>query len=241
MSVTKNDIVQQLKKEVLALQGGSRTFHKHVTGSLGLMAKSFPNYAFPTGTVHECISYSREAAAATNGFIASVLRLARLQTKPCLWVSCRRTVFPPALNTFDISAERIIFIDAQRQKDALWIIEEALKCKAVSAVIGEIQELSFTESRRLQLAVENSQVTGFIHRHRPRSENTVACTTRWKIESLPSHIANDMPGIGYPRWNVRLLKVRNGKPGAWHIEWSGERFNYIAPQAIPAIQTSKTA
>ena len=36
----------------------------------------------------------------------------------------------------------------------LWVIEEALKCEGLAAVIGEIKELSFTQSRRLQLAVE---------------------------------------------------------------------------------------
>ncbi len=28
-----------------------------------------------------------------------------------------------------------------------------------------------------------------------------------------------MPGVGAPRWKVELLKVRNGLPGAWIVEW----------------------
>ncbi len=120
-------------------------------------------------------------------------------------------------------------------------MEEALKCKGLSAVIGEIQELSFTASRRLQLAVEQSQVTGFILRRNPRSINTTACVTRWQITSVPSELAEDMPGVGFPRWNVELLKVRNGTPGRWQIEFAAGRFRHIPKiAAMPFIQKKKT-
>jgi protein ImuA len=136
-------------------------------------------------------------------------------------------VFPPALKVFGIEPQRIIFIDVNRPKEALWAVEEALKCEALAAVVGELSELSFTESRRLQLAVEQSKVTGFIHRYNPRSENTVACVTRWKIKPAPSSEEEGLPGLGFPRWNVELLKVRNGRPGSWQIEWSAGSFKQV--------------
>jgi protein ImuA len=36
-----------------------------------------------------------------------------------------------------------------------------------------------------------------------------------------------MPGVGFPRWNVELLKVRNGQPGNWQVEWMDGRFNPV--------------
>ena len=120
-------------------------------------------------------------------------------------------------------------------------MEEALKCKGLSAVIGEMQDLSFTASRRLQLAVEQSQVTGFVLRKNPRSLNTSACLARWKITSLPSELPGEMPGVGFPRWNVELLKVRNGRPGNWQIEFAAGRFRYISKiAAIHPQQQKKT-
>jgi protein ImuA len=92
-------------------------------------------------------------------------------------------------------------------------MKEALKCNGLSAMIGEMPELSFTTSKCLQLAVIQSQVTGFILRNNPRSTNTTTCVTRWEITSLPNEPADNMPGLGSPRWNVELLKVRNGTPG----------------------------
>ena len=76
-----------------------------------------------------------------------------------------------------------------------------------------MRELNFTSSRRLQLAVEQSRVTGFIIREDPKQLGTTACISRWKINSLPSALPDKMPGLGFPRWQVELLKARNGKPG----------------------------
>ncbi len=109
-------------------------------------------------------------------------------------------------------------------------MEEALKCEGLAAVIAETPELSFTASRRFQLAVEQSRVTGFVIRNNPKNLAT-ACLTRWKISSLPTVSEDGLPGVGFPRWNVELLKVRNGTPGIWQLEWAG-RFRHVSKIAI---------
>src|SRR4030095_9938777 len=160
----------------------------------------------------------------------------------CIWISSARTLFPPALKTFGIEPDQVIFIDLKKEKDVLWTMEEALKCNRLTAVLGELKEISFTESRKLQLAVEQSRVTGFILRHKPRSLNTIACVSRWRITSLPSESEDGMPGVGFPRWNVELLKVRNGKPGNWKVEWLSNRFQNITENifSIPQEKRRKT-
>ncbi len=70
--------------------------------------------------------------------------------------------FPPALAFFNIDPHRIIFLDLRNQKDVAWAVEESLKLNGLAAVIGEMRDLDFTTSRRLQLAVEKSQVTGLL-------------------------------------------------------------------------------
>lgn len=240
MQLAKHDIIQQLQKEVLSLQRRKGTTAQRLNTGLWELEKAFPEKTFPLGAVHEFISNTKENAAATNGFMAGLISQLMQKNKTALWISTKRTLFPPALNIFGIDPERVIFIDLWKQKEVLWAIEEALKCNAVSAVIGELSELSFTESRRLQLAVEQSRVTGFIHRYNPRSENITACVTRWKIKPLASETGG-MPGVGFPRWNVELLKVRNGKPGTWQIEWSAGNFRHITQRifTIPEIQKRK--
>jgi protein ImuA len=238
-NLTKYDLIKQLQKEVISMQGYKKGSISQTKIGAGQLEDAFPDRIFPLGAVHEFISNAQEDAAATNGFITALLSRFIQQEGICLWVSAKCTVFPPALKLFGIEPERIIFIDLKRQKDVLWAVEEALKCESLAAVIGELTDLSFTESRRLQLAVEQSHVTGFIHRYNPRSENIVACVTRWKIKALPSFFSDDMPGVGFSRWNVQLLKVRNGKPDAWQIEWNAGDFRYISKQTFTISKNTK--
>jgi protein ImuA len=227
------EIIEQLQKQIFVLEGSHKPQEEQKTIGLGKIEAAFPGKIFPCGAVHEMISLTSEDASSTNGFISVVLGKLMQKSGNCVWISNRRKIFPPALKAFGIDPERILFIDAYRMKDILWTIEESLKCDALTAVVGELSELSFNDSRRLQLAVEKSKVTGFIHRQQPRTINTVACVTRWKIKPIASGLQGKMPGIGFPRWDVELLKVRNGKPGKWLIEWSPQGLVYLSEQITP--------
>lgn len=228
MSATKADIIARLQREILPLQGFKPASNGMLMDiGLGPLKAAFPNISFPLGAVHEFICSSTEDAAASGGFISGLLSSLMRSKGVSIWISSSRTLFPPAMKSFGISPDNIIFIDLQKERDVLWTMEEALKCGSLSAVVGEMKELNFTASRRLQLAVEQSLVTGFIIRRDARNLNTTACITRWKITPLPSESEDNLPGIGYPRWNVQLLKVRNGKPGSWQVEWADGKFRPV--------------
>jgi len=109
-------------------------------------------------------------------------------------------------------------------------MEQALKCTSLAAVVGELRNISFAESRRLQLAVGESRVTGFLHRHQPYTNNTLACVSRWKISPVASRLPDELPGVGFPRWEVELEKIRNGKPGVWQIGWRNGTFRHLPAQ-----------
>jgi protein ImuA len=236
----KENIITRLKKDILLLQGLKPSF----TGAardpgLGSINDAFPSNEFPLGAVHEFLCTAAESKAATTGFIAGLMSPLMRNGGVSVWICSSRTIFPPALKTFGIAPDKIIFVELQKEKDILWAMEEALKCDGLAAVVGEMQELSFTASRRLQLIVEQSRVTGFILRINPRNTNTTACVTRWKISSIASMLPIDMPGVGFPCWNAELLKVRNGKPGSWQIEWSDGVFRHVHKSASMIIEQQK--
>lgn len=206
---------------------------------LGPLRSAFPNGSFPVGAIHELLSSRIEDKAASCGFLSGLLSRLMKNKGAALWISASRTVFPPALKTFGIHPDHIVFLDLQKEKDVLWTMDEALKCGALTAVVAEIRDLSFTASRRLQLAVEQSQVTGFVLRHCVRDINTTACVSRWKVTALPSEQADDLPGIGFPKWSVELLRMRNGKAGAWDIQWKNNRFTFVDP--LPLVVERKKA
>ncbi|MDP9078589.1 MAG: Error-prone repair protein ImuA [Bacteroidota bacterium] len=217
---TRKDIISRLQKDILLWQG----FTPPPSGKpkdlgLGPIEAAFPNGVFPTGNIHEMMCTTPEQAAATGGMMAGLIAILMRRGGTCIWISTSRKLFPPSLKTFNVEPDRIIFIDVAKEKDALWAMEEALKCEGLAAVVAEIKEISFAQSRRLQLAVEGSKVTGFILRNDPRKPGINTCVARWQVNPLPSKIEDGLPGIGYPCWQIDLLRVRNGNPGRWELEW----------------------
>ena len=233
MQATKEEIIDKLRRELLTWEG----FRPPQPGEnnyfgLGTLETAFPNGTFPTGAIHEFISSSPEDTAASGGFIAGLVQKLLMSGGACLWISYTRRIYPPALKLFGVDPDRVIFIDVPLQKDVLWVTEEALKCEGVATVICETKDLTFTESQRLQLAVEKSHVTGFVLRKDVRKMNTTACVARWQIRPVRSQLRTGMPGVGHPRWQVELLKVRNGKPGNWTVEWKRQSFQTIILPSI---------
>lgn len=233
MNGKNTNIIATLQKEILALQGYKpRAGNSSLDLGLKSIESAFPNNVFPLGAIHEFITETREERAATGGFLSGLLGKMMHSNGVALWISSSRTLFPPALKQFEIEPDKIIFVDLIKDKDLLWVMEEALKCEALCAVVGELKDLDFTASRRLQLAVEKSKVTGFVIRHLRKKINTTACVTRWKITHLPSEIIDQLPGIGFPKWKVELIKVRNGKPSTWEITWKNGSFQVNSDTAI---------
>lgn len=191
---------------------------------LGRIESAFPGGVFPKRAIHEFITVLPEDAAASDGFIGGLLSVLMENGAACVWISTRRRLFPASLRAFNVEPERIIFMDATSERDALWIMEEALRCEGLAAVVAELDGISLIESRRLQLAVEESGVTGFILRKNAKRMASTIATARWQISPLPSLSEPGMPGVGFPRWQVELLKVRNGIPGSFVLEWAGEGF-----------------
>ncbi|WP_207632776.1 ImuA family protein [Foetidibacter luteolus] len=225
------DIINRVKKDILTLQG-FKTLPADNTVRIGIptIEANFPNAVFPTGCMHEFISQTIEDAAATNAFVAALSGRLMQFGGACAWISATRTLFPSALKRFGLEPHQIIFIDLQKEKEVLFAMEEALKCNRLTTVIAEVKDVDFKMSRRFQLATEKSRVTGFILRHQPRTANTIACVSRWRISSIASEPQAGMPGVGFPRWNVALQKVRNGIPGNWQIEWAGNSFADVTKQ-----------
>lgn len=221
----KRDVIAQLKKDILQLQGVSPDLNP-TTDSMGLgpVEAAFPNGIFPRKSIHEFVIANGEQGAATYGFISGILSRLMGKSGVCIWISTSNTHFPPAAQSFGVSPHRIIFVRMARDRDVRWATEEALKCKEVVVVVAELQEMDFVQSRRLQLAVEKSKVTGLVICPTPRQLGATACTARWQIKPLPSIVENGLPGIGQPQWEVTLLKVRHGNPGSWSLSWSDMDF-----------------
>jgi protein ImuA len=228
MRQQQQHIIQHLQQQILQWEGykpplpGQRN-----TLGLGPLENAFPNSVFPLSTVHEMVCASSEQAAASGGLVTGVLSLLLQPGGVCVWIGRDRRLFAPALATFGVAPHQVIFISLGKDQDTLWVMEEALKCPGLTAVVCELRDMDFKQSRRFQLAVEHSRVTGFVMRNAAHKPGSTACAARWQVTPLPSADLNGLPGVGFMRWQVDLLKVRNGQTGSWILEWHEGRFKPV--------------
>lgn len=232
MPETNRDIVNRLQKDILQWEGYKPPASgRRETLGLGPLETAFPNGVFPKSTVHELVCADREQAAAAGGLVSGVLSLLLQEGGICVWIG-RRRLFPPALAAFGVAPHRVIFISLGKDKDALWVMEEALKCSGLTAVVCELREMDFKQSQRFQRAVEHSRVTGFVLRNAKAKLSSTACAARWQVSALPSTDLGALPGLGFLRWQVALLKVRNGQAGSWVLEWQEGRFVPVEEEIV---------
>lgn len=230
--------MERLRQDILFMQG-QRPVAAQLIGkvNLGPVLDAFPHHVFPTGAVHEYLSVTPADTAATTGFIAGILNGLMHGSGACVWISRQDHLFPPGFTAFGLEPHRILFIHLKRDKDICWATETALQVAGIAGVVSELPDLDFTVSRRLQLAVEKSGVTGFILREKPRNINPTACVSRWQIASAASYSQAGVPGVGVPCWQVDLLKMRGGKPGSWQLKWMNHGFQALTDASIPIIST----
>lgn len=226
-SSPRTAIFQSLQQKILQMEGLRGVACDQLSGILSPLRNAFPNKVFPVGAVHEFLCGDPEARAATSGFVTGLLSSLCMRGGAVLWISPSRILFPPALKAFGVQPDKFLFVEARKANDIMWVTNEALKCEALGAVVAEVSDMDFTESRRLQLAVEQSRVTGFVLRTQTLKHHATACVSRWRVTQIPSEPFEGLPGIGFPQWKVDLLKIRNGKPGSWTLRW--EAGNFILP------------
>jgi len=189
------------------------------------------------GILHE-IAAAREAeATAASGF---ALLLAARTAGPVVWIAEDMALYEsgapygPGLDDLGLNPERFIMVAAPKSRDVLWAVEEALSCRGMGTVIGEIRQasLDLTATRRLSLAAGRRSAVALLVRSAP-GRDASAAATRWIVKAVPSRAAKPRAmtlGPGPPRFALSLVRNRRGPPGSWVLEWNGveQRFELVS-------------
>lgn len=153
---------------------------------------------------------------------AGFLLAAEWARGPVLWVQERMAIlesgriFPPGLGLADL-----LHVEARDARSVLWAMEEGLRCRALSLVVGEIwgdpASLDFTATRRLAVASERHGVAACLIRLGGHP-NLSGARQRWRLTSIPSALNPlDPKAPGTPAWEAELFRARGRPPGQWKI------------------------
>lgn len=186
---------------------------------------ALPGGGLPPGRVHQVVG------GLGGAFLAPVLAFAALLAGrlagdgAVLWVVEAHgpddTLYGPGLAALGLPPARLVVARAGDAVEVLWAMEEALRCPALGAVIGQPRAVTPTAVRRLQLAAEQGRTTGILlpsaAAQAARSAPPLPVATRWRVEAVPS--APAPPGqLGATRWAVTLERCQGGLPRFWLVE-----------------------
>jgi len=146
-------------------------------------------------------------------------------TRQVLWVQERAAIRkggrPCLAGLPQDLAHRLIHVAAATPEDALFALEEGLKCRDLACVIGEIagnpKALSFTASRRLSLTAEKHGVRLWLVRL-DAAPDLSSARMRWQARAAPSAAPRwDPAAPGPATWHAELFRARTHAPGEWSL------------------------
>ena len=182
------------------------------------------------GARHSEVFASGREASGAGAALALAMDGLELGQRSVLWVQDAaalrvngrpyRPGLPPALG------RRLIHVRAAAPEDALFALEEGLRCRDLACVIGEIagnpRALDFTASRRLTFAAEKQGVPLFLVRHDAQADLSSA-RLRWRASGAPSLPPRwNAVAPGSPAWRAELFRARGHVPGEWILRDDGQ-------------------
>jgi protein ImuA len=146
--------------------------------------------------------------------------------RPWLWVQD----LPPGLR------HRLIHVAAKTPEDALFALEEGLRCRDLAFVVGEIagnpKALGFTASRRLSLATEKHGTPLWLIRI-DAARDLSSARMRWNVCAAPSVPPRwNAQASGPPAWHAELFRARNHPPGEWILRDDGHVLTAQPPHHV---------
>ncbi|WP_246331849.1 ImuA family protein [Sphingomonas chungangi] len=160
--------------------------------------------------------------AAATLFLAGLAARFAAAAGTVLWAVTRFDLYAPGLDQAGLSPDHLLFSEAREDNEVLALAEDGLRSGTLGAVVAEVGRISMTATRRLQLAAAEGRTPMLLFRRWrrralcPLSEPSSA-TTRWRIRSVASQPLGHA-GIGRPRWEVELVRQRNGNPFSLTLE-----------------------
>ncbi|MGG5809076.1 ImuA family protein [Falsiroseomonas sp. CW058] len=189
---------------------------------------ALPGGGLARAGLHEVLAGDPGAAA---GFCAMVLGRT---AGPVLWIAPEAEAWPSGLGRFGLPPAQLVLVRAAQGADALWAMEEALRCPTIGGALLMLRDIDTAAARRLQLAAGTGGALGLLLRPDGDAPAAGTALTSWRVSALPSQGAG-AGALGDPRWQLDLLRCRGGAARGWATTWraSLDRLDLDAPAEAP--------
>lgn len=169
-ALSRKHLVESLRQKVGAVGAMEPSTGRRDTNCFSSGCDTIDTW-LPRGGLHpatltEWVAAHDSAAAGSLAMVAAAHRLDQVPNRPLIVVDCEGTLYPPAIVALGVPSERVILLRPRSGNDALWAIDQSLRCGAVAAVWAALpMRLDDRDARRLQLASETGQTPGLLVRN----------------------------------------------------------------------------
>ena len=200
--VDQSAVIQNLRKDLSRFRCTERldAYQQVVSTGISALDNILPGQGLRRGWLCEWI-----AAGPGSGTVSLAMRTAGQAQLggPLIIVDHQKRFYPPAFSAAGVTLENTILVRPKSHGDALWAIEQSLRCPGVGAVMCRIDHLNTQEFRRLQLATETGTAVGLLIRPASAQRQSGWADVRLLVSPRPS-----LPRSFHRRLEVRCVYAK---------------------------------
>lgn len=214
--VIASEIVHQLQNRIRCLEGVRQAADEEaISTGCEALDRLMPSGGLKRGSLVEWLGVGPGSGAATLALLCA--RQICTSGGALVVLDRQRQVYPPAIAGWGVDLDKVILVYPKNKQDEFWAWDQALRCPAVAAVWGGIEQIDSRQFRRLQLSAETSGGIGLLLRPIEMRKQPTWADVRLLVEPRPSNRGR--------RMRVELLRCRGATGGASvqleFDEWTG--------------------
>jgi hypothetical protein len=186
MNAARSAIVQSLTGEIRRLEKSRRNFDRQqqTVASTGIPAldRLLPHQGLLRGTLAEWTTVGPGTGALT---LATLAAQQCLPSGPLIVIDPQHSFYPAAAALLKVQPDSLTVVRPCSRIDALWALEQSLRCRAAGAVLSMLEHISSREYRRLQLAAEHGSTIGLLVRCGSSRQQATWADVRFRVDGIP--------------------------------------------------------
>jgi protein ImuA len=195
----------------------------------------------PPGTIIEFLSTATGSGSETLAMVVAghVMGAGGV----CIVIDRQGSFYPPAATLWIKDLARMLVVRPQSDRDAVWALEQSLRCSGVAVVVCRLEKLSQQAWRRLQLAGETGGGIGLLLRSAQQRGQLSWAGVRLLVEPLPPGGSDrEVSVVGEQEWSpgrrmrIELIHCRGRtQEESVELEIDDETGDvHLAPAVAPA-------
>ncbi len=193
-----NNKINKLIEKQLVYKGARELETKNLRIPSGIWQLDQTLGGWPSETIIELI-HSDEGIGEISLLLPLISNLSNTSDKWVALINPPYIPYAPTMNTKNIDISKILIIKPQGHKEMLWAMEQTLRAKTCSAVIGWPKSINDKIARRLRVAARIGKTIGFYLIQKNSAPKSSSAPYRLQVNKNEFNT------------QISILKTRDGK------------------------------